>query len=311
MNKRRAAVAGEGAVAAATATGAAKPEEGVAGGATAGGAETKKRGRHRKKPPDTPHQTALPLVDLFPEFSAKAVSQRRAEVQRKRRQRGAVKKGKKNRVGGGTVPKNAHPHSASTDGVSLAIHYHHEEAPALLSRDELEQEWLKKVKEVKAEKWLVEGEGQGGKMSSSFEGEGQGGDISSSQRKKKGVSRSSSSSSSSSRPAPKRQKQVQGGDKSSSSKRKRRGESSSSCGNSGSDSNSNSDSDSDSNSDSGSICVQRRGGVRGGFVEGPNGTLLKNWPTGDEQLLPPVLAAADPGKANLVYFACRTAQVLI
>jgi hypothetical protein len=57
--------------------------------------------------------------------------------------------------------------------------------------------------------------------------------------------------------------------------------------------------------------VQRRGGVRGGFVEGPNGTLLKNWPTGDEQLLPPVLAAADPGKANLVYFACRTAQVLI
>jgi hypothetical protein len=24
-----------------------------------------------------------------------------------------------------------------------------------------------------------------------------------------------------------------------------------------------------------------------------------------------VLAAADPGKANLVYFACRTAQVLI
>jgi len=142
VNKRRAAVAGEGAVAAATATGAAKPEEGVAGGATAGGAETKKRGRPRKKPPDTPHQTALPLVDLFPEFSAKAVSQRRAEVQRKRRQRGAVKKGKKNRVGGGTVPKNAHPHSASTDGVSLAIHYHHEEAPALLSRDELEQEWL-------------------------------------------------------------------------------------------------------------------------------------------------------------------------
>jgi hypothetical protein len=120
----------------------AKPEEGVAGGATAGGAETKKRGRPRKKPPDTPHQTALPLVDLLPELSAKAVSQRRAEVQRKRRQRGVVKKGKKNRVGGGTVPKNAHPHSASTDGVSLAIHYHHEEAPALLSRDELEQEWL-------------------------------------------------------------------------------------------------------------------------------------------------------------------------
>jgi len=138
VNKRRAAVAGEGAVAAATA----KPEEGVAGGATAGGAETKKRGRPRKKPPDTPHQNALPLVDLLPELSAKAVSQRRAEVQRKRRQRGAVKKGKKNRVGGGTVPKNAHPHSASTDGVSLAIHYHHEEAPALLSRDELEQEWL-------------------------------------------------------------------------------------------------------------------------------------------------------------------------
>ena len=177
----------------------------------------------------------------------------------------------------------------------------------MLSRDELEQEWLKKVKEVKAEKWLVEGEGQGGKMSSSFEGEGQGGDISSSQSRKEGVSRSSSSSSSSSRPAPKRQKQVQGGDKSSSSKRKRRGESSSSSGDSGSDSSS----DSGSDSDSGSICVQRRGGVRGGFVEGPNGTLLKNWPTGDEQLLPPVLAAADPGKANLVYFACRTAQVLI
>jgi len=143
VNKRRAAVAGEGAVAAATATGGtAKPEEGVAGVATAGDQEIKKRGRPRKKPPDTPHQTALPLVDLLPELSAKAVSKRRAEVQRKRRQRGVVKKGKKNRVGGGTVPKNAHPHSASTDGVSLAIHYHHEEAPALLSRDELEQEWL-------------------------------------------------------------------------------------------------------------------------------------------------------------------------
>ena len=120
---------------------------------------------------------------------------------------------------------------------------------------------------------------------------------------KEGVSRSSSSCS----PAPKCQKKVQGGDKCSSSKRKRRGESSSSSGDSGSDSSS----DSGSDSDSGSICVQRRGGVRGGFVEGPNGTLLKNWPTGDEQLLPPVLAAADPGKANLVYFACRTAQVLI
>ena len=115
---------------------------------------------------------------------------------------------------------------------------------------------------------------------------------------KEGVSRSSSSCS----PAPKCQKKVQGGDKCSSSKRKRRGESSSSSGDSGSDSSSDSDSnsnsDSDSDSDSGSICVQRRGGVRGGFVEGPNGTLLKNWPTGDEQLLPPVLAAADPGKGK-------------
>ena len=82
-----------------------------------------------------------------------------------------VKKKKKNRVGGGTVPKNAHPHSASTDGVSIAIHYHHEEAPALLSSDELEQEWLKKVKVVIGEKWLVEGGGQVGKISSSSQKE--------------------------------------------------------------------------------------------------------------------------------------------
>jgi hypothetical protein len=65
-----------------------------------------------------------------------------------------------------------HPHSASTDGVSIAIHYHHEEAPALLSRDELEQEWLKKVKEVIEEKWLVEGGGQVGIISSTKRSEG-------------------------------------------------------------------------------------------------------------------------------------------
>ena len=114
-----------------------------------------------------------------------------------------VKNGKKNRVGGRTVPKNAHPHSASTDGVSLAIHYHHEEAPALLSRNELEQEWLKKVEEVKGEKWLVEGEGQGGKISSNPE------KSAAAKERREGVSRSSSSSSSGS-PAPKCQK-VQGG----------------------------------------------------------------------------------------------------
>ena len=40
------------------------------------------------------------------------------------------------------------------------------------------------------------------------------------------------------------------------------------------------------------------------------GQPLKNWPKDDEaaQLLPPVLAACDPGRANLAFFACCTAQ---
>ena len=47
-----------------------------------------------------------------------------------------------------------------------------------------------------------------------------------------------------------------------------------------------------------------------GELADDKGQLLKKWPKGDEavQLLPPVLAACDPGRANLAFFACRTAQ---
>ena len=47
-----------------------------------------------------------------------------------------------------------------------------------------------------------------------------------------------------------------------------------------------------------------------GELADDQGQLRKNWPEGDKaaQLLPPVLAACDPGRANLAFFACRTAQ---
>ena len=55
---------------------------------------------------------------------------------------------------------------------SLVVQENLQEKRTLLSRDELEQEWLKKVKEVKGEKWLVEGAGQGGKSAAALRGKG-------------------------------------------------------------------------------------------------------------------------------------------
>ena len=72
-----------------------------------------------------------------------------------------------------------------------------------------------------------------------------------------------------------------------------------------------------SSSSSSSFRKRKRGVGEGGSSNTRRGELaddqsklLKNWPKGDEaaQLLPPVLAACDPGRANLAFFACRTAQ---
>jgi len=135
------------------------------------------------------------LEELLPQLSARAVTARRHEAQKKKRgtqlsrqnqkkQHGKVSSGRKKKpgsrknrtaahgCGGGSVAKGMVAHSIATDGVALSIYYRHEKdvAGAEKTPQQLVAEWKDGVGDsFEEEKWVSQESG-GGEASTSTAG---------------------------------------------------------------------------------------------------------------------------------------------